>query len=210
MKPELYDAIKQFHTNLGRFSTMSLDELMLAKDIVSIEYLKTGEHFIAPGMHSQKVGIIIKGLCKTFYIHNNGKEHITHLGAEGAFIGTYTDMLKKIPSSGFIEALEPTTILVMNYDEVLEVTKASIAWAHFLRKVAEDRYIYRSDKDRQISLKSAKEKYDYFLQAHPDLENRVSQNQIALYLNLTAATLSRLKNQSGKYKPKISDCTNET
>lgn len=202
MKPELFDAIKKFHQTLNRFSTMSLEELLLAKDVVSIEYLKQGEHFLSPGMNSQKVGIIIKGLCKTYYFQENGRERITHLGAEGAFIGTYTDMLKKVPSTGFIEALEPTTMLVMDYEELLEATKESIAWAHLLRKVAEDRYIYRSDKDRQISLKSAKEKYEYFLEAHPDLENRIHQNQIALYLNLTAATLSRLKNQTGKYKPK--------
>lgn len=202
MKPELYDAIKKFHSSLSRFSAISLEELLIAKDIVSIEYLKQGEYFITPGMNSQKVGIIINGLCKTYYILENGKEHITHFGAEGAFVGTYTDMLKKVPTTGYIETLEPSTILVMNYDELLEVTKNSLAWAHLLRKVAEDRYIYRSDKDRQISIKSAKEKYEYFLEAHPDLENRLHQNQIALYLNLTAATLSRLKNQTGKYKPK--------
>lgn len=205
MKPELYDAIKQFHTTLDRFSTISLEELMIAKDIVNIEYFKPGELFLAPGMNSQKVGIIIKGLCKTYYIQDNGKKHISHIGAEGAFIGTYTDMLKKVPSTGFIEILEPTTILSMNYEELLEATKTSLAWAHLLRKVTEDRYIYRSDKDRQFSLKSAKEKYEYFLQAHPDLENRIHQNQIALYLNITAATLSRLKNKTGIYKTKKTD-----
>jgi len=202
MKPELYDAIKRFHENLSRFSRISLDELLIAKDVVSIEYYKTGEHFISPGMNAQKVGILIKGLCKTYYILENGKEHISHFGAEGSFIGAYTDMLKHQKAQGFVEALEPCTILVMNYDELLAATSTSLAWAHLLRKVAEDRYIYRSDKDRQISLKTAKEKYQYFLEAHPHLENRIHQNQIALYLNLTPATLSRLRNQSGKYKPK--------
>lgn len=202
MKPELFDAIKKFHEKLSRFSDMSLDELMYAGDVVSLEYLKAGETFISPGMNAQKVGIIVKGLCKTYYILENGKEHISHFGAEGSFIGAYTDMLKRQPASGFVEALEPCTILVMNYDELLTATRKSIAWAHLLRKVAEDRYIYRSDKDRQISLKTAKEKYQYFLEAHPYLESRIHQNQIALYLNLTPATLSRLKNQSGKYKPK--------
>lgn len=202
IKPEVFDAIKKFHERLSRFSSMSLDELLFAKNIVTIEHLKAGDLFVSPGMNSQRVGIIIKGLCKTYYILENGKEHISHFGAEGAFIGAYTDMLKKIPVSGFVEALEPCTILVMNYDELLEVTKNSIAWAHLLRKIAEDRYIYRSDKDRQISLKSAKERYQYFIETHPYLESRIHQNQIALYLNITAATLSRLKNQTGKYKPK--------
>lgn len=202
MKPELYDAIKKFHDNLKRFSDMSFEELLLAKDVVSLEYLKAGDSFITPGMNAQKVGIIVSGLCKTYYIMENGKEHISHFAAEGSFIGAYTDMLKRQPASGYVEALEPCTILVMNYDELLACTKNSISWAHLLRKVTEDRYVYRSDKDRQITLKTAIEKYQYFIETHSNLEARLHQNQIALYLNLAPATLSRLKNQTGKYKPK--------
>ncbi len=202
MKPEIFDAIKRIHSMLTHFSPITLEEIMLAKDVVSLEYLKVGEYFVSPGMNAQKAGIIVKGLCKTYYILENGKEHISHFGAEGSFIGAYTDMIKNQKATGFVEALEPTTMLVLNYDELLNVTKDSLAWAHLFRKVAENRYIYRSDKDRHISLKTAIEKYEYFVETHPDLESRIPQNQIALYLNLTPATLSRLKNKSGKYKEK--------
>ncbi len=202
MKPEVYAAIKKFHEKIDRFSNISFEELLIAKDAVSLEYLKAGTDFISPGMNAQKVGIIVSGLCKTYYLMENGKEHISHFAAEGSFIGAYTDMLKKQLATGYVQAIEESTILTMNYDELLETTKNSLPWAHLLRKISDDRYIYRSDKDRQISIKNANERYQYFLSTHGHLEDRLPQNQIALYLNLAPATLSRLKNQSGKYRPK--------
>ena len=200
MKPELYDAALKIHEKLKKFSNITFEELLLVKDIMNIVFLKEGEMFLSPGESSQKIGTLIKGLAKSYYLLENGKEHISHFGAEGAFLGAYTDMLKKIPSTGYIQCLEPCMILVMDYQDLLDVTKNSLSWAHLLRKIAEDRYIYRSDKDRNITMKTAAEKYQYFIETHPDLENRLHQNQIALYLNLNAATLSRLKNRSGKYK----------
>lgn len=98
--------------------------------------------------------------------------------------------------------LEDTTLIVMDYDQLLKATNKSLAWAHLLRVIAEEKYVYRSDKDRNITMRSAKERYHYFLELHPGLEDRIPQNQIAIYLNLTAATLSRLRNGSGKYKDK--------
>ena len=96
--------------------------------------------------------------------------------------------------------MEPCTLLTMNYQEMLDVTKDKIAWAHLLRTFAEQRYVYRSEKHRNITLKTAQEKYEYFKSNNPLLIDRLPQNQISLYLNIAPATLSRLKNNSGKYK----------
>lgn len=200
MDPLLQEAFVSFHRELSLKSSITLSELSMIAPIVAIHKLNIGEFFIREGESSQKVGFILNGLAKTSYILENGKEFITHFANEGSFLGVYTDMLKNVPSTGFIEAIEPCTLIVMNYQEMLELTKNNLAWAHLLRRVAEERSIYRSDRERHINLKTALEKYEYFKEIHPDLVDRLPQNQIALYLNINAATLSRLKNFSGNYK----------
>jgi len=200
MTSPINKAIEKIHERLSKLSNISLAEFSIVAPIVKVVELAQGDRFILPGESSQKMAITLKGLLKTYYLLESGKEHISHFAQEGSFVGVYTDMLKKVPSTGTIEALEPSILLVMNYDEMLEVTKNSLAWAHLLRTVAEDRYIYRSDKDRNINMKSAQERFEYFSETHPNLVNRIPQNQIALYLNITPATLSRLKNSSGNYK----------
>jgi CRP-like cAMP-binding protein len=194
------EALLQIHSRLNKLSPISLEEFHLIVPIVKIVELNTHEFFIKPGESSQKLAITLQGLLKTYYVMENGKEHISHFAPEGSFLGVYTDMLKKIPSTGYIEALEPSVLIVMNYDELMNATKNSLPWAHLLRAVAEDRYIYRSEKDKNMNLKSAQEKVEYFNETHPTLINRLPQNQIALYLNITPATLSRLKNSSGNYR----------
>lgn len=190
----------RIHNKLSKTSPITFDDFLIIRSIVHIQDLAAGESFLRPGDSSQKVAIILKGLAKTYYITESGKEYVSHFGAEGSFLGVYTDMIKNTPSTGYVEAIEPCTLLVMNYQDLLETTKASLPWAHLLRKIAESRYVHRSEKDRNITLKTAKERYEYFIITHPDLVDRLPQHQIALYLNLTAATLSRLKNQSGNYK----------
>ncbi len=200
MNSPIDEAIQKIHARLSKLSGISLAEFSIVAPVVKMIELGVGEHFILPGESSQKMAITLKGLLKTYYILENGKEHISHFAQEGSFVGVYTDMLKKVPSTGTIEAIEPSILLVFNNEEMMEITKNSLAWAHLLRCVAEDRYIYRSDKDRNINMKSAQEKFEYFSETHPNLVNRLPQNQIALYLNITPATLSRLKNNSGNYK----------
>lgn len=200
MTKELLEAVSGIHKQLAKIADISIDELLLIKDIVKIEKYGEGESFIVPGDSAQKAAINLSGLAKTFYITADGKEHITHFGIEGSFIGVYTDMLKKVPSTGYIQTIEPCTFLVMNYEQLLETTKDSLAWAHLLRIIAQTRYIYRSETTRNINRQTANERYQYFVETHPALFNRVPLNQIALYLNITPATLSRLKNGSGKYK----------
>ncbi len=200
MNKNHYDSMCLIHKKLNEISSISLDEFMIIASVVRIEELNPGDLFIQPGESSQKVAFLLKGLAKTYYILENSKSIISHFGIEGSFVGVYTDMLKNIPSTGYIEAIEPCSLLVMNYQEMLDITKNSLSWAHLLRTYTEKRYIYRSDKERNITQKSALEKYKYFSQTHPDLIDRLPQNQIALYLNINPATLSRLKNNTGNYK----------
>lgn len=202
MTPDVLDAIRAVHKMLSSIPDIeiSLDDLNIIAPIIKIEKYAKGDFFIRPGESSQKVALALSGLVKTYYILEDGKEHITQFGAEGSFIGVYTDMLKKIPSTGHIEMLEPCTFIVMDYQELLASTKNSLQWAHLLRIIAQSRYIDRSETHRYLTTQNANDRYEFFLENYPDLANRIPQNQIALYLNITPATLSRLKNGSGNYK----------
>lgn len=202
MSISIPECIKLIHQRLSNFSEITYEELMFISSIVKIENLEAGEFFIRPGDSSQKVAFVLKGLTKTYYIfeEDEGAEHISHFGAEGSFIGCYTDLLRKVPSSGYVEAIESCSLLVMNYEEMYEATKNNLAWVHLNRKIAEQRFIFYSDRMKNFSLKTAKEKYETFKEMNPNLVNRLPLNQIAIYLNITPATLSRLRNSSGNYK----------
>ncbi len=200
MNDAILEAANKIIARFPDVPNLKVEELLVIEPIVKIIEVKANDFFIKPGDDSLKVGIPLNGLTKTFYILDNDKEHISHFGLPGSFIGVYTDLLSHRPSSGFVQALEDTLILTMRYDELLKVTEKSLAWAHLLRKVAESRFLEKSEKDRFINLKSANERYEYFLENYPTLSERIPQNQIALFLNITPATLSRLKNKSGNYK----------
>jgi len=200
MQYDCHEALKKIHPKLNNLSNISLEDFLLIEPIVKIQEVKAGDFFLKAGSSSAHVALILKGITKTYYITENGKEHITHFGIEGSFTGVYTQMLKKEPCTGDVKALERSILLVMNYYELIDVTKTNLQWAHLLRRIAEERYVFRSEKERNITLKTAQERYEYFIEKHPQLFARLPQQEIALYLNITPATLSRLKNGTGKYK----------
>lgn len=200
MTDQLFEAVNAIHGKISKLSPIALEELYIIRNIIKIVKYAEGDNFLTPGTSSQKIAFSLSGLAKTFYITEDGKEYITHFAAEGNFVGAYTDMLKNIPSTGYIQAIEPCVFLEMDYQELLMTTKESLAWAHLLRTIAQGRYIYLSDNIRNINRQSANERYQYFVETYPDLVTRLPQNQIALFLSVTPATLSRLKNGSGKYK----------
>jgi len=200
MNQALVEAANKIISRFKDIPDLKLEDLMVLEPIVKTIEVKANDFFIQPGDDSSKIGIPLNGLTKTFYILDDDKEHISHFGLPGSFIGVYTDLLIGRPSTGYVQALFDTSILYMRYDELLSVTQKSLAWAHLLRKVAESRFVEKSEKDRCINLKSANERYEYFIKNYPTLLDKLPQNQIALFLNLTPATLSRLKNKSGNYK----------
>lgn len=193
-------ALHLIHPAMNQISPIPLSVLLIISPIVKIESVKAGQFFLHPGDPSNKVALVMSGLMKSYHTLKNEREYINHFANEGVFMSSYADMILKRPSQNFIQALEDSVLLVMNYDEFIKKVSLSLEWTHFLKNIAENRYSVLAEENICITLGSALERYQYFCQKYAHLLERLSLQQIALYLNLTPATLSRLRNGTGKYK----------
>ncbi len=65
-------------------------------------------------------------------------------------------------------------------------------------KLLETQLINKEHKERFMLLYSPEERYQLLCQHYPDLEQRITDSQIAAYLGITAISLSRIKTRLAK------------
>jgi CRP-like cAMP-binding protein len=141
------------------------------------------------GELNTKVFTIERGLLRSYFIDNKGKEHIYMFAPENWIIADNCDV--NIPCELFIDAIEDSTIKVIDKD----FTKLKSDRKSFIKRinVLQKRII-------MLMSSSAAERYQHFIETYPDIIRRVPQKMIASYLGITPEALSRVRNEISREK----------
>ena len=129
-----------------------------------------------------KVFHVKKGLLRSYSIDEKGKEHIFMFAPEGWIMAD--SQPPELPSDLFIDAIEDTTVIVLEKDSKNEVTQVEALLKRI--RVLQKRVM-------MLMSASATERYQYFIQTYPDIIRRVPQKMIASFLGITPEALSTIK-----------------
>ena len=155
----------------------------------SIQFIKKGALLQEVGQRPQVAFVVHKGLLRSFFVDDGGKEHTFMFAPEGWIIAD-------LEASGFgnatrlaIEALEDSEVeLRPMLDQVLEGQDAEGQFKLMHRRAgALQRRVL------MMMSTSALERYEFFLETYPQLGGRISQKLIASYLGITPQALSKLR-----------------
>lgn len=160
---------------------------------ISICSVSKGEHVLQLDEVPMNIYFCIRGLFRMYYITEDGKEFNKSFCAEDDFITSYGALLTGRPSTFSIEALEDSKLVTIPYDLMLTLFEREVHWERLGRKLAENLYVKKEQKERQFLVHSADERYRLFLQEYPGLENRIPQYHISSYLGITPVSLSRIR-----------------
>ena len=156
-----------------------------------------GDYLLNQGVHEMEQYFILDGILKRVVANPQGKEMILRFAAEREMETSYAAWSLKTPT--------PYSIVC--------VTKARVAkmplpdWIAFVNRHPEEKRVFELGVMNTMSeimahtitlhLLDAPGRVHRFLRKHADLFDRVPKKELAAYLNLSAETLSRLK-QRGK------------
>lgn len=179
---------------LRRLTAKAFDELETALAVV--DYRK-GDVLLSQGAHEMEQYFVLDGVLKRVVASPEGKEMILRFAKEDEMDTSYAAWKLRTPAPYSIRC----------------VTKARVAklslqhWADFLEAhpdLKEDfeyevMFLMSEVMAHTITLHllDAPGRVHRFVRKHADLAERVPKKELASYLNLSAETLSRLK-QSGK------------
>ncbi|MBK8946081.1 MAG: Crp/Fnr family transcriptional regulator [Ignavibacteriae bacterium] len=193
----LFSELENFCNNKEE---INIDEI---KKVFKYEFYSKGEFYIREGETPNKIGFITKGLMKYYYIDLDGNEWIKYFSGENSFTASYASFLYQFPSLYFIEAIEDTTILSINFDTYIKNINSSNLWCTIARKHTEKIYYEKEKREASLLKESGSERYANFLKEFSQLSNRISLKDTASFLGLTAVSLSRIRNMK---QGKINKC----
>jgi CRP-like cAMP-binding protein len=158
------------------------------------KYLK-GQYVVQNGNVCRYESFVLKGCLKTFYIDNEGEEHIVQFAIENWWTADLASFLTQTPACYDILCLEPCELAQITYPDLEELYIAIPKLERFFRIIIQKAYIAAQHRIVNNFSLAAKERYLQFRKQYPEIDQRVPQYMIASYLGITKEFLSKIRHQ---------------
>ena len=187
------ETVRPFFQFLQKFIDFSEEEFNeRIKPYLKVRRFHKKDTIHKPGEVENYFNYVLHGLVRKYY--KKGEEVvITQIAKEEQLIHAQESFHSRTPSDYCIEALEPTVLVSMTYDD-LEKVYSSHAKMERLGRLIITFSMVMNDKWQVIMTRlSPRERFLYFVQKCPELLQRVPQKDLASYLNIQPETFSRFK-----------------
>lgn len=176
---------------------MSEDEFAELEAHLVVLDCRKGDFLLNQGVHEMEQYFVLDGILKRVVTNSAAKEMILRFAAERDIETSYAAWCLKTPT--------PYSIICVTRARVAKLTMPQ--WVEFIERHPEVKKLFEYDVMNLMSeimahtitlhLLDAPGRVHRFMRKHPELSERLPKKELASYLNLSAETLSRLK-QRGK------------
>ena len=173
-----------------------MDEVMTSKvrSFTKVSEYKSGAFILKEGQVCNKACMVAEGLVRSYYM-NDGKDITSRFMEEGAIITSWPSYYTQQPGNEFIEAVEESTLLCLNYTDIQKLYSELPEFNIVGRKQVEHAFYLSEQRTQMLRKHTAEGKYKFFLENHPTLLQRVPLKHIATYLGMNEETLSRIRSR---------------
>ena len=177
------------HVRLGKEAYSALAEVIVCKKF------KKGERILDEGDVCRNILFIEKGMTRQFYFKYN-KDLTEHIGYENGMVMCLESYFKEQPTRLMIEALEASTVWLLNKKKMEALSEINFEIGTFYRRIFEMSLIDSQIKADTLRFEPANERYAKLLSLHPEILKRAPLIYIASFLQMTPETLSRVRSVS--------------
>lgn len=180
-----------------------LDEELVQKLTagLTVKAVAKGEYLLKEGEVCRHSFFVEEGLLRAYRVDDAGKEHIIQFAPEDWFITDRSSVYFGAPSDFFIDAIEASSVVVLEPSFWDRASEVSPAFRQFNEKLLHNHIRHLQRRVSLLIGASAEQRYLDFIQLYPDLMLRVPQWMIASYLGITPESLSRVrKDLASRYR----------
>lgn len=155
--------------------------------------LQKGDIFINSGEVAKDIAFLESGILRAFYRNSEGIEYNKHFFTSPCFIGGYASLITGEPNQIIQEALSECCVQVARFSDIQKLYAACPDIERAARILAEQFFVQKEQREIEIVLLNADERYYLFQKEYPQLEQQIPQYHIASYLGITPTQLSRIR-----------------
>ena len=192
----------KFKNFMQKYISLNSEDWNIIKSKLKMKYLKKGENIHSIGNISSQIMFVNSGLARTCILDENGKDYTwgIHFNDRNAyitnlFIGDYESFINQTPSKFSIDTLDDCEVIVLTYRDLEFLYANTTIGDRFGRLINQDAYTYLHNSIIDRQTKTAKERFENFMNTTPYLLEKVPQYHIATFLGITPQHLSRLKKE---------------
>lgn len=177
---------------------VSAEELDLILSYFVKASLDKNEVLLAEGEVNSKIIFVCKGCLRIYFNQEDGQEATRYLAFENQFATALVSFISRQPSLEYIQALEPSEVLYITYENFSHLLQIIPMWERFYRQYLEKAYVTNTNRLMSFTTMDASTRYKELLQQNARVVERLPNRLVASYLNMSQETLSRIKAKKQK------------
>lgn len=184
--------IETIKRELRKISPLTDEDCALFENQMKVRSVEKNELWVREGQICKEMAFIYSGAFRMYYLHND-KEVNTYFFFENQFLSSFQSFLLHQPSRYYIQALEPSELVIFQNSDIERAYASSHNWEKFGRIIAENCYIEATLRTESFLFLTGEQRYLQLLEKHPQIFERVPLYHIASYLGIERESLSRLR-----------------
>ena len=181
----LIDVVKSF-TTLSPKAEVALEAKL------KYESAKKGELLLREGRTCERIWFLNEGFARVFY-YDDEKEITDWIGGKDSFILSIPSFFLQQPSHKSIELLAPAQLTSIHYLDLESLCSQFHEVERFARLISNHALTLMAQKIEDVHFKTALERYQIFIERHPEIMLHIPLGVVASYLGMTQETLSRVR-----------------
>jgi CRP-like cAMP-binding protein len=189
----LEQQIEKLLSHIERLINLSAEEKEYFISLLRFKRVRKSQYILQTGDVCRYETFIIKGCLRSYFVDEGDVEHVIMFGIENSWIEDGLSLSTGSPSAINIDALENSEVFQIDKVSLEELYKRVPAFERFFRIKFQQAFIAEQQRVICNFTKSAQDRYLSFLERFPNLQERISQRQIASFLGITPQFLSQVR-----------------
>lgn len=181
----------------AQVTLFSEKEWAAAMELFSFREHHPKEHIFSAGDDIKDIYFLMDGIGRYYYIDKEGKERNKSLVRKGGAFASLKTTIKGMPSPFFAQAINLCSTAFIKYEDLVKLSIEYYGWGTFTRKSLEHLALKKEEREADLLLLTAKERYLKFLEEFETDVEEIPLRHIAMYLGITDVSLSRIRKEMG-------------
>lgn len=140
-----------------------------------------------------RLGYIINGAARIYYINDKGEEISYLLQVNGDVIGDFASYITGEKSQAKIETILKTEVLYFEKTKLEQLIKQDIFWLGLSKHLSDLAFLSAKRRLDELFFYTPEERYLNLLNKSPEIIQKIPQKYISTYLGITPQSLSRIR-----------------